>query len=1014
MKSAALGLWAAQERIDVLALQEPYSTRGEVRDLGSGVTVISNGTTADPPSAAIVVLRSGLPVLNLTQFGDSHTVVVEISYGRDSLYVVSMYCRFSLALEPFLQRIRLILSALRGKRIILCLDSNAKSALWGAATTDERGRDLEDLLSEVGLYVANHPDSPATFVSHSGSSHIDVTLTTHPREIEDWAVCVGEDDYDHRAITLSWGVHGSRGAVRDRTGRFVESRADWETFRARLGANLPSLDDAAGRAEVEYGVSAVSNALVEACRVSMPVSHGAGPKPVPWWTVEIEAARGDVRRARKRFQRTGDATAREALRTHYVKLKRDLGRLIRKEKVESWRKFVTRVGNDDPWGPVHRYYVKSDGPRRHCRNGALSALRLRDGSCTATTPQTLQFMIDSLMPSDTTVDEDDHHRELRALAASPCGHFVRSEVNAFTILDVNAAIQSMGKRKAPGLDRITAGILSQALPVLAPALTVLYNSCLRTSVFPSTWKVADVIAVPKGNDKDKSDPKSYRPISLLPVLGKTLEKLVSARLQDHLAKHCPLSVRQFGFMPKRSAEDAINALLTTVRDSTAKYVAVVFLDIRGAFDNAWWPSVLAALRRRDTPPDLYYLVKDFLSGRRAVLRHKSVVVEKEISKGCPQGSVLAPILWNLIFDDLLSAPMPIGVTVFGYADDGAVVVEAGSRPEIETRADLALATATEWGERNKLCFSAEKTEALLVRGPHARSPLIRMNGQRVKFVPQAKYLGVILDRKLNFAAHVNHVATKSKSLALKLRGLAATRWGLRAPALRLLYAGAVVPTAAYAASVWAHRMTQNVSLAAILNRAQRPTLLSIIGAYRTAPSNALQVLAKSLPLDLEVRRRSELYVRRRALADHQPTRTLVDIETSLVDEWQERWDTAVTGRVTHEFLPNIRWVLAQRWFSPSHFSAQFLTGHGAFQAYLHRFGISGVASCDCDESIAEDSWHVLLRCPLHAELRSQLTEALVASGVLGPWTAADTVTSPRSLGALETYAQAILLERERH
>ena len=131
------------------------------------------------------------------------------------------------------------------------------------------------------------------------------------------------------------------------------------------------------------------------------------------------------------------------------------------------------------------------------------------------------------------------------------------------------------------------------------------------------------------------------------------------------------------------AEDAINALLAEISGATAKYVVVVFLDIRGAFDNAWWPSILAALRRRDTPPRLYNLVKDFLSGRHAVIRHESVTVEKEISKGCPQGSVLAPTLWNLIFDDLLSAPMPDGVNIFGYADDAAVVVKADSRPEVE-------------------------------------------------------------------------------------------------------------------------------------------------------------------------------------------------------------------------------------------------------------------------------------------------------------------------------------------
>lgn len=1012
-KSAVLSIWAAQERIDVLALQEPYISRGEVRDLGSGVRVITNGSAAEPPAAAVVVLRPGLPVLNLTQFGDSHTVVVEVTCGQDRLYVVSMYCRFSAAIEPFLQRIRSILSALQGKRIVLCLDSNAKSPLWGSVITDDRGRALEDLLTEVGLYVANHPDSPATFVSHSGSSHIDVTLTTHPREIVDWAVCVGEDDNDHRAITLSWSLRGSRGAVCERTDRYVESRADWDTFRACLAGNLSPLDDASLRAEVESAVSAVSSALVRACDVSMPVSRGAGPKPVPWWTVEIELARGDARRARKRLQRTRCAATREVLRREYVLRKRALVRLIRKTKVATWRDYVTRVGNDDPWGSVHRHYVKSDGTGRYSRNGVLSALRLGDNGCTLSAPQTLQFMIDSLMPSDTIVNEDDHHRELRSLAASPYRPHEHPDVIPFTTQDVNDAVQSMGKRKAPGLDRITAGILTQALPVLAPVITVLYNSCLVQGIFPSTWKVANVIAVPKGNGKDKSDPKSYRPISLLPVLGKVLEKLVCGRLRDHLERHAPLSVRQFGFMPKRSAEDAIHALLAEISGATAKFVVVVFLDIRGAFDNAWWPSILAALRRRDTPPQLYELVKDFLSGRRAVIRHESVTVEKEVSKGCPQGSVLAPTLWNLIFDDLLSAPMPDGVTVFGYADDAAVVVKADSRPEVEHKADRALAIALEWGARNKLQFSAEKTEAIQFRGPHVRRPLIKLNGARVKIVPQAKYLGVILDRKLNFAAHVNYVASKAKSLSLGLRGLAATRWGLRAPALRLLYNGAVVPTAAYAASVWAHRLEQSAALVDILNRVQRPVILSVIGAYRTAPTSALQILARSLPLDLQVRKWSDQYGRRRALAMHQPFRTPAETENLLIGEWQNRWDSAVTGRVTYAFVPDVRWALAETWFNPTHFSAQFLTGHGAFNSYLHRFGISDDASCDCDDSSAEDSTHVLLQCPLHAELRSRLTEDLYASGVRGPWCGADLVSSSRSLAALERFAQAILSIRER-
>lgn len=103
--------------------------------------------------------------------------------------------------------------------------------------------------------------------------------------------------------------------------------------------------------------------------------------------------------------------------------------------------------------------------------------------------------------------------------------------------------------------------------------------------------------------------------------------------------------------------------------------------------------------------------------------------------------------------------------------------------------------------RNKLRFSLEKTEVVVFKRPHLRSPVIRLNGARVRCVPQTKYLGVILDRKLNFSTHVTYVCAKTRALTSHLRTLAVTRWGLRSRALRVFHKGAVVPQATYAASI---------------------------------------------------------------------------------------------------------------------------------------------------------------------------------------------------------------------
>lgn len=469
-KSAGLGVYAAQERLDIVAVQEPYTVDGKIREIGTGVRLVSNGTSADPPCAGFAVFRQGLTVLNLSHLGDSHTVVIEVTTSAGPLYMVSMYCRFSHDLEPYTERLRVIMTALQGNRIILCLDSNAKSRAWGPST-DDRGRILEDLLLEIPVHVVNQPGSPATFVSHSGSTHIDVTLATHPRETRDWTVIATEGDSDHRLIRFFWSSLRERGEVPRVAGRYVERKADWELFRASLGESLPIgpniLDDTASIESVNEMANALTTTIARACDVSMPTSRGRSSGPVPWWTADIEAAREEVRRARRRFQRARDQEARALLREYYIRTKRALTRLIRKTKVNSWRAFVTRVGNDDPWGAVYQSVAK----RRRTREVPTS-LRLPDGTVTTTATQTLQYLLEALMPSDVHLGDGEHHRELRASAADeyrPTGP--QPEVTPFTIPDVKAAVLAMGKAKAPGNDRITAGILSEALPVIASTLT---------------------------------------------------------------------------------------------------------------------------------------------------------------------------------------------------------------------------------------------------------------------------------------------------------------------------------------------------------------------------------------------------------------------------------------------------------------------------------------------------------------------------------------------------------------
>lgn len=139
----------------------------------------------------------------------------------------------------------------------------------------------------------------------------------------------------------------------------------------------------------------------------------------------------------------------------------------------------------------------------------------------------------------------------------------------------------MAPNKSPGRDGIKARILRQAWPVLKQSITSVFNNSPRTKRFPGTWKNARLVVIRKSPDNDPSEAKSYRQISLLPVISKALEHVIVQRIraitEDHMSK------RQFGFTKNLSTVDAIQHALDWKNSRSEKYVHAVFLDITGAF-----------------------------------------------------------------------------------------------------------------------------------------------------------------------------------------------------------------------------------------------------------------------------------------------------------------------------------------------------------------------------------------------------------------------------------------------
>ena len=256
----------------------------------------------------------------------------------------------------------------------------------------------------------------------------------------------------------------------------------------------------------------------------------------------------------------------------------------------------------------------------------------------------------------------------------------------------------MGDKKAPGEDGITAEIYKSTFEILPNYITALYNRCLRRGIFPTRWKRARVIPIIKPG-KDTSDEVSkFRPISLLNVGGKVLEKVLINGINHHANSRAFLNTSQFGFTPQNSTVDAAMEVKKFVKEGLAagEVIALISLDVKGAFDAAFWSSILSRLRACGCPRNLYNLSKSYFSQRTAILSSNSIRLQKSVSKGCPRGSCCRPGFWNLQYNSLLNLDFRAKTKAVAFADDLILAIRGYSASVVENYSNGEMRKITAW------------------------------------------------------------------------------------------------------------------------------------------------------------------------------------------------------------------------------------------------------------------------------------------------------------------------------
>lgn len=227
-----------------------------------------------------------------------------------------------------------------------------------------------------------------------------------------------------------------------------------------------------------------------------------------------------------------------------------------------------------------------------------------------------------------------------------------------------------------------------------------------------------------------------------------------------------------------------------------------------------------------------------------------------------------------------------------------------------------------------------------------------------------------------------------------LKRVAKREWGLGLKALKTIYKGLFLAMTTYAASVWIDLINKKDWTK--LTSAQRFALIGVTCSYRSVSLDAVQVLAGEMPIDLEARRRSTNYAIRKGLEvkineriyqgdpDDKTRNSEIrrKVRNILLEEWQNRWRNSSKGRVTYEYLPDIRERLKMTWLESNFYLSQMITGHGDFAEKLTKLKLKENPNCICGSP--DNSDHLLVECNLFDDERRKLINKCVDNGVQWP------------------------------
>lgn len=800
-----------EQKIDVCLISETHFTKQSYLKM-RGYKIyhaVHPQNSARGGSAVMVkeeLIHHEYKKIELQEFQSISVKVKLTCHSSGMITIAAVYCppRFSLKKPDYCDFLR----NFTGK-FIIGGDFNSKNTRWGSRLTTTKGKELQLAVDEYNCEV--HSTRKPTYWPTDRAKIPDlldffITKYISPNTIE-----VEEEfdlNSDHSPIVLT--IHSSA-VKKPGAPQLINKYTDIESLKHMIENKIDLDTSLQTTEELENEVQEfVTSIQQSAWENTPPLQSKIKGNCYPQVVRELIAER---RRTRRIWQTTRDPRSKIELN----RITQNLRGAIHEIKQQEINTYLEELSNEASTNySLWRATKKIKRPVEQ-----VAPIRKEDGTWAHSSKEKVVLFANHLEKTFTPHDDRVLNDGINVIIQPR----LLDNIPPTSPREVKKEINNMAKKKSPGYDLITGEILQHLPRKAIVKLSHIFNAAFRLKYVPSLWKVAEVIMLPKPG-KSLNEVTSYRPISLLPVLSKLFERLLLARLKPILQDKQLIPSHQFGFRSKHSTIDQVHRITDVIERclEEKKVCSTVFLDIAQAFDKVWHEGLCHKLEQV-LPAAYSQLLKSYLDERyfRVKLDDEYSTL-RQIKAGVPQGSVLGPVLYTLYTSDI---PKPAGVTIATFADDTAILSVAEDIEESTEKLQRAVNEVNTW------------TNHWLIKLNDTKSVHVNFTNKRIQYIPvyinekviphanTAKYLGMTLDVKLKWKAHVKK---KREELGIKFKKM---YWLLgRGSRLSiynkiLLYKQLLKPVWTYGIQLWGCTKPSNVQ---IIQRFQNKVLRNIVDA----------------------------------------------------------------------------------------------------------------------------------------------------------------------------------------